>query len=72
MPSVVRDVTRGSVRLVVAADFPDALVISRRPEVDTLVVIPAGMPLAHVRDLTRPLLPHRERVDLLCALRART
>jgi hypothetical protein len=73
MPTVLRDVTHGSVRLVVAADLPDALVVARRRgDGHTLVVVPATMPQSDVRGLTRLLLPQRERVDLLCALRART
>jgi hypothetical protein len=54
-------------------DLPTALVVARpRGGGDVLVLIGGDLSRAAVRNLTRALLPKRERVELLCTLRSRT
>jgi hypothetical protein len=57
-------------RIVHAPELPAALVVARPHDGgEVLVVIGGGLQLPAVRDLSRALLPQRERVELACALR---
>ena len=58
-------------RVVVRPELPAALAISRPKHGggDVLVVVGGDLTRTQVRDLTRALLPKRERVELACALR---